>query len=81
LPETAFVAAVDRLLLKTMANGSQHAQISAAKAAFLCQRVEDNAFQLQQYACALRIRVIRGIRGFLNVNLFVFIRVYSPGAP
>ena len=49
----------------------------AAKAAFLCQRVEDNAFHLQQHACALRIRVIRGIHRFLNVNVFVFIRVYS----
>ena len=41
-------AEVDRLLLKTMTNDSRYAQISRAKAAFLCQRVEDNAFHPQQ---------------------------------
>jgi hypothetical protein len=62
-----------------MANGSRDAQISGGKAAFLWQRVEDNAFHLQQHVCAPQpnICVICAIRGFLNV--FVFIRVYSPG--
>jgi len=50
---------VDRLLLKTMTHGSRYAQIYSREAAFLCQRVEDNAFHPQQLV--LSDRDIRGL--------------------
>jgi hypothetical protein len=37
---------VDRLVLKTMPLGSPKAEISGGNAAYLSQRVEDNAFHL-----------------------------------
>ncbi len=58
-------AEVDRLLLKTMTNDSRYAQISSAEAAFLCQRVEDNAFHPQQSN-------IRDIRGLFSQTVQLF---------
>ena len=40
----------------------------AAKAAFLCQRVEDNAFHLQQHVTAPQIRDIHAIRGLFPIR-------------
>ena len=52
-------AAVDRLVLKTMAAGSPRhrgAQISGGKAAAPSQRVEDNAFHLDAAVKLARFR-------------------------